>query len=426
MEDDDPDACGVWSTAVFLVGLIAGTTCTVLSKMLFQTEAIGLSGELEPFRPSLFQTWIMFLSMSFALPIHLMSEARRRRSARGKAAELHQITQEQARLRNLRQFLPLTVPAIFDLISTLLMILGLMYINASVWMLLRGAGVVFVALMKNFFLYDALRPNMWVGVFTIACGVVLVGLSSRVGHSLSDGREAAYQSTTGVMLTLLGTFVQSLQYTYEEKVLSLDIAAPPWMLIGLEGAFCTILSTCVLYPLFCLLPGDDHGSFESPYNTVTQLRNSRLLVILAVSYGVTVFVLNAFSVRRRGSTHTPVPPHIARARGGGGGTSPSRRIPSMTASARRNSTRSSPPFPLSNLPLSMISRLNSSAPRTPACGLPIRSTVFPSSPPARPHRPAGSRLAHPDPIPVGLSPRAFPEPFATPLSPRARPSPKPA
>jgi drug/metabolite transporter (DMT)-like permease len=304
MEDeDDSDACGLWSTVVFLVGLIAGTACTVLSKALFQTEAIGLSGELEPFRPSLFQTWIMFLSMSFALPIHLMSEARRRRLARGKPAEMQQINQEQARLSQLRQLLPLTVPAIFDLISTLLMILGLMYINASVWMLLRGAGVVFVALMKNFFLDDALRPNMWVGVFTIACGVVLVGLSSNVGLNLSDGQIAARQSTTGVTLTLLGTFVQSLQYTYEEKVLSLDIVAPPWMLIGLEGAFCTLLSTCVLYPLFSMMPGDDHGSFESPFNTVTQLRNSRLLVLLAVGYGVTVFVLNAFSVSRwsRGS-----------------------------------------------------------------------------------------------------------------------------
>jgi len=211
-EFDDDDyteyQCGGWSALIFMVSLVAGTACTVLSKTLFQQEAVGLSGELEPFRPRLFQTWIMFLAMSFALPIHLMSEARRRRNARGNAEELRHITAETVRLSNLRQFLPLTVPAMFDLISTALMVLGIMYINASVWMMLRGAGVVFVALMKNFFLSDALMPNMWVGVFTIACGVVLVGLSSKVGLYLSDGRDAAYQSTTGVTLTLLGTFVQ--------------------------------------------------------------------------------------------------------------------------------------------------------------------------------------------------------------------------
>ena len=38
-------------------------------------------------------------------------------------------------------------------------------------------------------------------------------------------------------MTLAGTFVQSVQYTYEEKVMSGDISAPPWLLIGMEG-FC--------------------------------------------------------------------------------------------------------------------------------------------------------------------------------------------
>jgi hypothetical protein len=36
-------------------------------------------------------------------------------------------------------------------------------------------------------------------------------------------------------MTLAGTFVQSVQYTYEEKVMSGDISAPPWLLIGMEG-----------------------------------------------------------------------------------------------------------------------------------------------------------------------------------------------
>ena len=96
-DDDDAEEyqCGGWSALIFIVSLVAGTACTVLSKTLFQMEAIGLSGELEPFRPRLFQTWIMFLSMSFALPIHLMSEARRRRSRHGNHEELQQLADEQ-------------------------------------------------------------------------------------------------------------------------------------------------------------------------------------------------------------------------------------------------------------------------------------------------------------------------------------------
>ena len=43
--------------------------------------------------------------------------------------------------------------------------------------------------------------------------------------------------------------MQSVQYTYEEKVMSGEISAPPWLLIGVEGVTGTLLSTFVLYPI---------------------------------------------------------------------------------------------------------------------------------------------------------------------------------
>ena len=51
----------------------------------------------------------------------------------------------------------LAVPSVFDLIATCLMVLGLLHTNASVWMLLRGGGIIFVALMKHFVLHDSLK-----------------------------------------------------------------------------------------------------------------------------------------------------------------------------------------------------------------------------------------------------------------------------
>ena len=41
------------------------------------------------------------------------------------------------------------------------MVAGLMHISASIWMLLRGGGIVFVALMKQFALGDRLTPATW-------------------------------------------------------------------------------------------------------------------------------------------------------------------------------------------------------------------------------------------------------------------------
>ena len=80
------------------------------------------------------------------------------------------------------------MPAIFDLSSVLLMMAGLSHISASMWMLLRGGCIVFVALMKQFALGDKLTAQMWVGVLTITLAVVLVGSGALVCARLGGGR----------------------------------------------------------------------------------------------------------------------------------------------------------------------------------------------------------------------------------------------
>jgi len=283
---------------VFIIGLAAGTGCTIASKALFQCEAIGKTGELELFDPPLFQTWVMFLGMTFALPAHFISEWRRRKNATpeeyAKIMAEPQVTSHT--------YMLLAIPSVFDLIATCLMVFGLLHINASIWMLLRGGGIVFVALMKNFILKDKLTPPMWAGVALIGVAVVLVGMSSGVGAKADpdapdgEGSDAVYEALFGVLMTIAGTFVQSVQYTYEEKVMSGDISAPPWLLIGMEGLTGTLLSTFVLYPICYYIPGSDHGSFEDPFNTYTKLSNSPAALALAVAFCVLVFVLNSFSV----------------------------------------------------------------------------------------------------------------------------------
>jgi len=301
------ESCDARSALVFIVGLAAGTGCTIVSKAMFQARAVGLSGELEDFKPPLFQTWVMFLGMAFALPAHFIFEWRKRLAAAGDPEQLRQLEAEAGRV-TARTYMLLAVPSLFDLIATVLMILGLLYVNASVWMLLRGGGIVFVALMKHFALQDTLRPPMWVGVFIIATAVVLVGLSSNIGapgendffnvteSDIEEQMSAAVSPLVGVGVTMLGTFVQSVQYTYEEKVMSGDVSAPPWLLIGMEGVTGTLLSTFVLYPVFYFIPGDDHGSYEHPLNTLAMLYNSPQLLGLTLSFCVLVFILNSFSV----------------------------------------------------------------------------------------------------------------------------------
>ena len=295
-------SCDAAAASVFAVGLVAGTLCIISSKALFECDARGLSGELEPFRPPVFETLIMFLGMLLALPLYLGMEAYKRIKARGDAAAEGRLAAEPR--VTLKMLLTLCVPAVFDLSSVLFLMAGLMHVPASMWMLLRGGGIVFVALMKHFGLNSPLTASMWVGVIVIVVAVILVGLSSMVTDP-SDGRRLEGEDSTpaddggllfGILLTLGGTFMQSLQYAYEEKVMSGDEPAPPWLLIGMEGFFGSILTAVVVYPAASLVPGADHGSFENLENTLAQLSDNPSLMQLSMVFCFSAFVLNSFSV----------------------------------------------------------------------------------------------------------------------------------
>jgi len=293
----EENKCDASSAMVFIVGLVAGTGCIICSKTLFELKAVGISGVEETFEPQVFQPFVMFFGMLFALPMYLALEARKRIRARSDPALRAEL--DAAPPITVRHLLMLGVPSIFDLASVVLLVSGLMHVPASMWMLLRGGCIVFVALMKQYVLHDELKPHMWAGVIIIALAVCLVGASPMLDEKEEgeeEGGGSDDQFAFGLLLTIGGTFMQSLQYVYEEKMMSGDTKAPPWLLIGMEGFFGTLLSVLVVYPLAIYLPGSDHGSIESLENTLTMLGNNALVMQLSVIFCITVFILNSFSV----------------------------------------------------------------------------------------------------------------------------------
>lgn len=165
------------------------------------------------------------------------------------------------------------------------------FINLS-----AGAAIVFVAILKHFYIGDKLKGYMWVGVGWNVLSIALVGYTALLSDSggNADGTDAgAYNNPlVGVMLILLGALVQSLQYAFEEKVMSMEFGAPPLLLIGMEGLWGTLVCLFVLYPLAYKLPGDDHGCIENPYNTYAMINNSKEIQSIFILYFVSIFFYN--------------------------------------------------------------------------------------------------------------------------------------
>ena len=143
---------------------------------------------------------------------------------------------------------------------------------------------------------DKLYTFQWLGVVWNVVAVILVGMTA----VLSSGENANVESgeaLMGVALVMLGAFVQALQYVFEEKVLTMEEAdVPPLLLIGMEGFWGSFLCLVLLYPLAYYLPGDDHGSFEDPFNTYHMVMNTPTIQWAFFIYFIAIFGYNLFAV----------------------------------------------------------------------------------------------------------------------------------
>jgi drug/metabolite transporter (DMT)-like permease len=116
----------------------------------------------------------------------------------------------------------LAIPSIFDLSATALCMMGLQYIDASIYQLLRGSGIIFVALMKQYVLKHVLYAFQWVGVSWNVVSVILVGSTAILNEKLlgedeMEQMEGTADALLGISLVMVGAFVQSMQFVFVSR-----------------------------------------------------------------------------------------------------------------------------------------------------------------------------------------------------------------
>jgi drug/metabolite transporter (DMT)-like permease len=296
---------------IFLIALVTGTASSILSKVLMDMSGTGMDGKTHTFARPLAQTLGMFLGMIAGLPMHAIvvwwkipfPGYRHDKSSRmlGSDEENMPLVPTGNLMDNPNtvpywMHLYLAIPALFDLLATALSMVGLRYLDVSVYQLLRGSGIIFVAVMKQSVLKDRLYRFQWVGVSWNVVAVLLVGVAALL-DSTQDEKIKTSTTIIGILVMLLATFIQSLQFVFEEKVMTADEnKAPPLLLFGMEGLWGTFLCCAILYPIAYWIPGDDNGSFEDPFNTWALLMNTRLLQIMFTFYVLAILAYNLFSI----------------------------------------------------------------------------------------------------------------------------------
>ncbi|KDO34368.1 hypothetical protein SPRG_01504 [Saprolegnia parasitica CBS 223.65] len=256
---------------VFTLGLLTGTGTTLMSKPIFQT-------------------WLMFAAMIFALPIQYIYHWHLERQWHANGGKITGFKRPQR--VPIKTYFVLALPAAFDLIATYLANLGLLYVTVSVFQLMKCTVIIFVALLKVVVLKDHLRGYMWIGIAMNTAAAIMVGFTSF--QDTDDQLNSTNNPGLGILMIVLSCFVQSAQYVFEEKLMGDGIdTAPPLIVVGMEGFWGLLFTSIFVYPIAYYLPGNDLGSYERFDDALTMLGHSKAAQIAA---GIFVFVILGYNV----------------------------------------------------------------------------------------------------------------------------------
>ncbi|XP_041353589.1 solute carrier family 35 member F6-like [Gigantopelta aegis] len=242
-----------------------------------------------------FQTWIMFIGEMCCL-IGLCIARRRERQAYLKKEALSR-KQEGEVLEPLVQkkvfHLIFLIPTLCDLVGTSLAGIGLLYVDASVWQMLRGSIIIFAGILSKIFLKRKLQAIHWLGMIVTMLGLVLVGCSSVFQNH--HGTSASH-TLLGIALIIGSQLVSASQMVIEELFLK-SRNFNPLQVVGMEGTFGFLTMSLAVLPAMYFIPGPQvNDSYENSLDALYQIANSSKLLIFCLLYLVSIAFYNYFGL----------------------------------------------------------------------------------------------------------------------------------
>ncbi|XP_064622431.1 solute carrier family 35 member F6-like [Lineus longissimus] len=242
-----------------------------------------------------FQTIIMFIGESLCLVGLAISRKKERDQWKKENAERER---EGKPVENLQQGgfikLILAVPTCLDLIGTSLAGIGLVYVNASVWQMLRGSIIVFAGILSKIFLKRNLKCHHWTGMFVTVIGLVLVGISSVFKGESSKG--SGSEALLGIALILGGQVISASQMIVEEMFLK-KRNYHPLQVVGMEGTYGFLIMAAAVLPAMYFIPGPQlNNSYENSLDALYQIGKSPRLLIFCLLYLFSIAFYNYFGL----------------------------------------------------------------------------------------------------------------------------------
>lgn len=306
---------------VYCVGLLVfGTMNTLTMKGQFNMTSIGSGGEIQYFSKPWFATFTVFFACTlvFINDFFIWCCACCRRSQppvrdvpllADNSPENDSAAKVTGERTSYWSKVPLvSIPAAIDVFATSFGCIGLVFVPASVFQMLKGSMIIFAAIFTKFFLHRQLFCFHWLGVCLCVLGVTTVGTASLCQDKPSSDpnpsiKEPAGDVALGIVLIIFGQVLQAAQMVLEEWLMK-SVQLSGSHVIGWEGTWGCLLILAFVFPAVYYLPGSDNGRVEDFGDTLTMLYNSMGLQILVTMYTISCCFYNIFGISVTGALST--------------------------------------------------------------------------------------------------------------------------
>jgi drug/metabolite transporter (DMT)-like permease len=261
------------SAPVATLGVVVfGTAASLLAKLIYSVHAVDSHGNVAPFTKPWFQVLAMFMGMSICI---LLDLPKPKATPAEREPLLSNAPSPLLAAHGIDKPLPpsvwiINVPTLFDLFATACGTTGLMYTTVSVYQMLRGAQLVFTALLSIVFLKRTLSMQKVTGITACMVGITLVGLANVWGEANPTSKA---DTTFGILVILAGQILQASQVVVEEHLLQ-NIGMSSVRIVAYEGMFGALHCLLWVFPLVFLLPGSDGGRLENPVDALYMATHS--------------------------------------------------------------------------------------------------------------------------------------------------------
>ncbi|KAG6452494.1 solute carrier family 35 member F6 [Manduca sexta] len=280
-----------------LMMVVTGSINSLSTKWADSLNSKGSDGNVRSFSHPFLQTACMFLGEMLCLLVFKLVVWNTRNTG-------HSLTNGN------QYFNPfiLMPAAMFDLIGTSIMYIGLTLTYVSSFQMFRGSIIVFVAILSMTFCDRQIIRRETMGIVCIVMGLFIVGVTDAMYPSgESKGRNSLI---TGDLLIILAQVISACQMVYEEKYVTV-LNIPPLQAVGWEGVFgFSMLS--VLLVIFYWVPAPPHfdnnprGTVEDIVDGLIQIGNNPLILVatLGTIISIAFFNFSGISVTKEMSATT--------------------------------------------------------------------------------------------------------------------------